>query len=507
MENSTRAIVNTIIQYFRTIINIVLSLYSTRLVLNALGVEDYGIFTLVSGIISLLSFIINAMVVTTQRYISFYSGHDNLSELKQIFSTSLMLHIVLGLLTVVLVEISGIFLFDYYLNISPQKIGVAKSIFHLSIFILFITFSSAPYRALLIAHENLVYISCIDIIDGILKLVFAIIISLISYDNLFIYVLMLSGLSVFNFLSFFIYDVNKYPECTLPRIKYISVQFIKEISNFAWWTIYSVGCITGRTQGVSLVLNHYFGVISNAAYGLALQVNGAFLFLSNSLLNALNPQIMKQEGCGNRERMLRLSEIESKFSFYLISMVAIPCIFELDSILHIWLGEIPQYAVYFCGFMIASSMIDSLTVGLGSANQAIGNIKIYSLVINTTKLITIFVISVGLWFYDSIYLVMPCYAALEAICALLRLAMLHKLYGLSISGYCKRVLIPEIWPVTASVLTCLLTTKYISHDYRFIMTMILSFMVFAITVYLLGLCNDEKEIINRNIKLITNKIL
>lgn len=506
MENSTRAIVNTFAQYFRTIVNVVLSLYSTRLILGALGVEDYGIFTLVSGVISLLAFIVNAMVVTTQRYVSFYSGYDDISVLKCIFSTSLTLHIILGILVVALVEFSGIFLFEDYLNISFDKINIARNIFHLSVIILLITFISAPYRALLIAHENLVYISIIDILDGILKLLFAICISLISNNGLFIYVLLLTGLSVFNFLSFFLYDLIKYPECIFPQIKYISFQFIKEISNFAWWTIYSVGCITGRTQGVSIVLNHYFGVIANAAYGLALQVNGAFLFLSNSLLNALNPQIMKLEGCGNRDKMFRLSEIESKFSFYLIAMVAIPCIFELNTILHFWLGEVPQYTVYFCGFIIASSIIDQLTVGLGSANQAIGNIKVYSLIINTTKLMTIVAIIICLKFIDTIYIVMPCYVILEAICAFLRLIMLRSLYGLSIKKFCKRVLIPEIWPVGASVLTCIAVITYVDCHYRFLITITLSIIVFSLSVYCLGLCNDEKEIINRNIKLIINKI-
>lgn len=500
MENSTRAIINTAAQYLKTIINVILSLYSTRLILNALGVEDYGIFTLVSGVISLLAFIVNAMVVTTQRYISYYSEHDNALVLKQIFSTSVFLHIVLGLLAAIFIEISGLFLFEDYLNISPDKIEVAKKVFHLSTVILVITFISAPYRALLIAHENLVYISIIDIVDGILKLLFAIWISRYCNDGLLLYVFLLTCLSVFNFLSFSIYDLVKYSECIFPRIKYLSLHFIKEISNFAWWTIYSVGCITGRTQGVSVVLNHYFGVIVNTAYGLALQVNGAFLFLSNSLLNALNPQIMKLEGCGNRDRMLRLAEIECKFSFFLLSMVAIPCIFELNTILKFWLGEVPEFSVYFCSFIIVSSMIDQLTVGLGSANQAMGNIKTYSLVVNTTKVLTIAIIIICLQYTHNIYFVMPCYVIVESVCALLRLVMLRKLAGLSINGFCKRVLLPEIFPVLISVLTCVLITKYIECNYRFILTIIASITMYISTIYLCGLCHDEKDIIIRNIR-------
>ena len=335
MNNSTRVVVNTVAQYTRTVINLCLSLYSTRLILSALGEDDYGIYTLIAGTVALLSFMVNALVVTTQRFLSFYFGRGDRERIKEIFCSSVVIHIVFGLVVALLVEGVGLFLFDGFFNIAPERIATARRVYHCVTVMLVLTFWAAPFRALLIAHENIVYISVVDVLDGVLKLVIALFVMAADGDKLMVYALLLCGIQLVNMLAFSVFDFWRYEECVVPRRRYFRLSYVKEISSFSGWTIYSVGCVTGRTHGFSIILNKFFSTAVNGAFGVALQVNGAVHNLATSIMNAMNPQIVKAEGAGQRERTLRLAAVESKFCFLIIGLVAIPCMVEMPALLHV----------------------------------------------------------------------------------------------------------------------------------------------------------------------------
>lgn len=495
MNNSSRVIANTAAQYIRTIINLCLSLYSTRVILDALGLADYGIYTLVAGVVSLLSFVINALVVTTQRYLSFYSGQNSYHKIKDVFYNSVIIHVALACVAGVFFEIAGLFLFDGVFNIDSSRIYAAKIVFHIVTINVIISFITAPFRAILIAHENIVFISIIDVIDGILKLIIAFVILRSSYDKLILYAFLLCCIQLFNLLIFISYDTNKYKECVLFPIRSINWSIIKEMAGFAIWTIYSIFCVTGRTQGVAIILNKFGGVVINAAYGIGMQVNGAISFLSQSVANAINPQIMKAEGAGNRNKMLRLAEIESKICFLLLSMFLIPCVFEMPGLLELWLGRVPEKSVYFCRMILIATLIDQLTVGLIAANQSIGKIKTYSLVINSIKLLTIPACIAGIYIFPNIYAIMYFYILFELICAISRLFFLKKTAGLSIFGFFKRVIFKELIPVLILTLYCYLIISNYSFNYRFIFTICSAVVVYFISICLFGMCDDEKQII------------
>lgn len=496
MNSAKRIVVNTAAQYVKTAINIVLSLYSTRLVLECLGVEDYGIYTLIAGIVSLLSFAVNALVTTTQRYMSFHAGKGNVDVQKDIFNNSLFIHIFLGVFVAICIELAGLFVFNGFVNIAEDRIYAAKVVYHYVTIMIVLSFFTAPYRAALVAHENIVYISIIDIIDGILKVVIAILISTSNGDRLITYATLLMSINMFNFLAFAIYSYIRFDECIAPKISRFNILYVKDIASFAGWTIYSIGCIVGRTQGISIIINKCFGVVVNAAYGVALQVNSAVMFLSNSILNSMNPQIMKAEGMGNREKMLRLAESESKFSFLILGAAVIPCIFEMESILSLWLKDVPEYSVHFCRLFLLASLIDQLTIGLGSANQAIGNIKLYSLVINTIKLVTIPVVLFCLYMSNNVHVVMGCFVLFEFICAICRLPFLKKTAGISITNYVIRVFAKEIIPIITITLSCYLITKYCFIPLRFLLTFSISIILYIASILMFGLNNDERTIIN-----------
>ena len=489
--------VNTIAQYTKTIINVLLSLYSTRLVLQVLGTEDYGIYSIVGGVVTMLSFITNSLITTTQRFLSFFQGQGDLRQQKLVFSNSVLLHLFLGLVIIFFLYLIGLFLFDNFLSIPKERVIAAYNVYNIISLTIFITFITSPFKALLVSHENIIYVSIIDVIDGGLKLFIAIVLCFISYDKLISYAWLLSVVSLFNFVAFVWYSFRNFKECTIPKLSEFNIKYVKDLFSFAFWNIYSTGCIVGRTQGIAVLINRFYGPLVNAAYGVAFTVSSAVQFVSSSLCNAMNPQIMKAEGQGNRLKMIRLAEIESKFGFLLIALVGIPCVFNMDVLLSIWLKDVPQYSVYFSQMVMLSAIIDQLTIGLVAANQAVGNIRMYSLVINSIKLFTLPVSFLFLYTGFEVESVMICYLIFELICAVARIFFLQKTAGLNYLGFLEKVFLKELIPILILIVTCFLVYIYIEIPYiKVLLMFFLSSIIYIISIYFFALCDDEKIIIN-----------
>lgn len=496
MNSSTRVIVNTTAQYAKTFVNIILTLFSARLILEALGVTDFGLYSLLAGVTSMLAFATNALASTTQRFLSYHQGKSGIEQQKDIFANSFYIQLSLGLLTLVVLLALTPFLFDGILNVPTERVEAAQWTYVIVAIILFVTFLCTPYRAILISHENIVYITIIDIIDGILKVVLAVALFHISYDRLIGYALFLLSIQVFNLMSIAIYAIKKYEECSIPSARRIHKKYIKDISSYAGWNIYSVGCVMGRTQGIAILINHFFGAAVNAAYGLGFQIAGYVNFMSESLMNAIRPQIVRAEGEGNRERMLWLSEIASKFSFYLLSCLAIPCIFEMETLLTLWLGKVPEYAVLFCRMVLIASIVDSLTCGLGMANQAIGNIKQYSLAVNSVKLLTLPATLICIKVGFPILGIAVCYVSFEFLCAMIRLPFVKKNGGLDVVRFVKNVFAKDVIPFSVFVIITAVLATYLNFAFSFILTFAIAISIYIVTIYLFGITEVEREIIN-----------
>jgi len=495
MRGSDRVIVNTAAQYIRSAVNLCLSLISARLILSALGVEDYGVYSLVASTVTLLSFVINAMVVTTQRFLSFYTGRNEPDRLKEIFANSLVVHVVLAVILAGVFEVAGIFLFDGFLNISQDRMSAARIVFHIVTLNVIISFVTAPFRALLIARENIVYVSVVEVLDAVMRLVIAYLLTMCVSDRLVLYAALLCGVSAVNLMLYAVYDAKKYEECVRPAKHMLRASVIKEMGRFSTWTIYSIFCITGRTQGVAIIINRFFGVVMNAAYGIGMQVHNAVAFLSQSVANAMNPQIMKAEGAGDRKKMLRLAEVESKLCFMLLSMFLVPCVAEMPALLSVWLGKVPDYSVFFCRGLLVATLLDQLTIGLGAANQAIGRIRNYSLAVNTIKFLTVPAIVAGLYFTKDYHLIMFLYVVFEFACAMARLYFLKRTAGLSVVSFVKNVFARELLPILLLVSYCASLVRFVDIEYRFILTLVSAPVLYAAVIYCVGLCPDEKEII------------
>lgn len=495
MTNSQRIIVNTFAQYTRTIINVCLSLYSTRLVLSILGQSDYGIFSVIAGVVAMLSFVTNALTITTQRYLSYHHGKQDAEQLHLVFGNSMLLHLLIGGGLALILCAIGPWVSHEFLNIDPARQNAALMVYIAAVVMLMLTFITAPIRALFIARENIVYISTIDVVDGVLRLAIAVVLSKMSGDHLKAYAGMLVGISVINLLAFVIYAACKFPEFHWPRWKEFDKKHMGELSNFAGWTVYSAGCVIARNQGIAIVINLIYGTVVNSAYGIAQQVSGAVQFVSTSILQAMNPQIMKAEGAGERNRMLRLCEYESKYAFLLLSIVAIPLIAEMDTILALWLKQVPQHASMFCRFILIAALCDQLSIGLTSANQAIGRIRTYTLVFYTLKLLVVILGWILLKIGLPLASIMWCYVAVELTGSIIRLPLMKHIANIDVWGFCKRIFARILIPCITMVGTSYVVTNYIESPWRIAYTTAACVLVGAITIWFTALSKEEKTYI------------
>lgn len=463
--------------------------------MGALGVDDYGIYSLVAGIVALLSFFTNSLVGSTQRFLSYAQGKGDQVHLKSVFSNSLLLHILLGACTTIILIAITPLLFNGFLNINPTRIVAAKYIYCQVIAMVYVSFIAAPYRALLISHENIIYTSFVDVLDGVLKVGLAILLTYIAYDKLILYGWMMLSISIFNLLAFSIYCHLKYSECILPRFKLFNIKYIKQLMSFTGWIVYASASIAIRNQGLAIILNRHFGTAINAAYGIGGQISGMVSFVSTSLQNAISPQLTAAEGSGNRTRMWFLANLENKFAFLLLASIGIPTLFEMQTILEIWLPNVPENSRLFGITFLLMQIIDMLTIGYVAANRAIGKkIGIYTILTYTPKLL---IMPFG-WFLlhteQPLWSICFTMIIIEFCCMLLRIPPLIHEDGFNIHETIN-VFIKSIPPCVAGILPCI-AFMFINIPLRFLFTYIFSFSFFAITAYQLSLTTMERHKIN-----------
>ncbi len=494
MTSSTRLIANTLAQNFKTIINIFLSLYSTRIVISALGDADYGIYMLVAGVVSLLSYLSNTLVITTQRHLSYCNGAGKDDDTRLFFANSYMLHWLLGLgLAFVCLCLTSV-VFDFgILNIQADKIGEAKIVYVLVVVSVLLTFITSPFKALLISHENIVYLSIVDVLDGILKLGLVFLLFVFEDCRLILYSAIMSCVMLFHFLLLLVYCLRNYNESIfLPRLRLWNNRVQYQILGFATWTLYGMFCVYVRTQGVAVIVNRLFGTIANAAYGIATQVFGSIQFFSQAIMNAISPQIIKAEGANDRNRSIRLSLLASKYCFLMSALIVIPLSYELPSILKIWLTDVPDFAEVFCLMMLISSLADQISTGLGSLNQAIGRLRTYTLITYTTKIL---VIPVSLVMINQGYgweCIVLGYFVFELLSAIVRIPLLVHTAGVSVKDYLLQVPFRVLCPtLTMCIVGYVIVNYTFQSEYRFLLTIAATIFAGIVSILLTSL--DARE--------------
>lgn len=497
MQAANKVALNTGILYGRMLLTMAISLYATRLVLNALGSTDYGIFNLVAGVVAMLSFLNAAMTTSTQRYLSYHQGKNDIQMQKRVFTNSLLLHFLIGIALLVILEVTGLFLFNGFLNIPADRIHDAKVIYHFMSATVFFTVLAVPFNGSLVAHENMLWVAIVNVVESLLKLGVAVLLLFLAHDKLMVYGLLMSAISIVSFVLYAVFCFRKYQECTLVGLFKGDKVLIRELGSFAGWNLFGSLCGVGRSQGLAVLLNIFLGAVANAAYGIANQVASQLNFFSATMLRALNPQIMKSEGQGDRNRMLRLSLIASKFGFFLLAMIAIPCIFEMPAILVLWLKNVPESTVMFCRLILIGTLINQLTIGLQSAIQATGKIKTYQAVIGSLILLNLPVSYLLLANHFPPYFVLVSFCLFELLACIARLYFLNIKAGLLLKDYLGRVLFKVVLPTAVNILVCVVIGNVFHGPVRILITLVCSFSAFFLMIYWFGLNTDEKEMIQK----------
>ena len=486
-KDSQKIVVNTGILLTRLILSTLISLFSTRIVLQALGNSDFGIFSLISGLILMLAFLSAALGTSTQRFLSYHHGVGDMTLLKKVFTNSLFLHIVIGLFIVTLILGVGYFLFHGFLNIRPERIGAAQIIYIGTAIAFFFNIISVPFTGLLTANENQLWTAIVNLIESFSRLGIAYYLFYTHGDKLVVYGLLMASNLVMKCILFAVYCFKKYPECTLKGLFKVDKTLIKEMTSFASWNLFGVICSLGRFQGLAIILNRFYGTVANAAYGISNQIGTQLNYFSESLLVAVNPQIMRSEGLNDRKKMLNLSMLASKFGTLIMSGVSIPILFELPAILHLWLKEVPPNTTIFCNLTILAILINQETVGLQSAVQAIGKIKMYQIVMGSLLMLNLpvayLLLSLGFQSYWAILV----FVILEIIACIFRILFVRKLGNLSIKEYIRKVFLKQLIPSLVSVLICWICVRFIDFQWRWFVTLNVSLLFFAGSVYLFSL--------------------
>lgn len=500
MNRTNRIVFNTGIQYLKTFLNVVIMLYTSRLVLDALGVDDFGIYSLVGGIVSMLTFIQGSLTTTTQRYLSYYQGQKDMGKQILYFNNSIIIQIALS--TVLCLLMIGVmdWLFDVVIYISPNRIEAAKFVYACTIVTLFFNMACSPFLAVLIAHENILYSSIVQIADTILKLPIAIALYYLSAGRLEFFAAGLSSLYILNFALYFLYCIRKYNECTKFSFRSYSNQVARNIFSFMGWTFYGTGCTVFKNQGLAIVINRFIGTAANSAFGIALQMSGQIYAISLAIMTAIRPQIARSEGEGDRNRVYRMADISSKYSFFLLSLFSLPTIFEMDALLGIWLKKVPEYTTLFCQFILLDLLFNALTSGHEESNRAIGNLKWFTLITNSVR-IFIPIVAFLLFKYTvcSIHTILIVSIGIILLGAFLRIIYFKIIYSYSIKCYLKNVLLR----IAPSAAIGILVGYYASCLLNFIITYMVSMFLMSFVFYYTGLLDKEKLAI----KAITTKLI
>lgn len=389
MTNAQRVLINTTALYARVAVTMVLGLLTSRLILSTLGVVDFGLYSVVAGIMGFMAFLNGAMSTSSQRHITHCLGRGDLIQVNRIFKTAFFLHASLAVLLVTLGETIGLWFLTYVLNIPESRSEAVFWIYQFNVFSTALYVVSVPYQALLTAHEALVSVSIIGITQTVLSFFLALLIVYAPGDKLVFYVMGSSVIAIFMRLTQMMLCRNRYAESRLNTANQINKDLTVELMSFSGWNLFGSLSVVGRFQGVAFLLNIFFGPSVNAAYGIASQVSGAMSNLTQSMLQAVSPRLVKEEGAGNRKRMFELSLLTSKYGFFIACLFGIPLFATMDSILELWLNSPPQHSTTFCRIILLMFICDQLSSGFGLVVSAIGQVARYQIIIGSIQLSTI----------------------------------------------------------------------------------------------------------------------
>lgn len=502
--NNKRIAKNTLFMYFRMIFVMVISLFTSRINLQSLGIEDYGIYNVVGGFVAMFTVFSNALSAAIQRFITFEIGKEKDGRIKSVFSTSVTIMIVIAIVLMVASDIVGIWFINNKMVLPDDRIYAATWVLHFSIITFGINLISVPYNAAIIAHERLSAFAYISIYEVVFKLIICYCLFISPVDRLILWAVMLALLQVSVRFIYGLYCKRHFEECSYTPM--IDKSLFKDIAAYAGWSTFGLVAFTCYTQGLNMLLNIFFGPIVNAARGIAVQVQHAVQGFSTNFQVAMNPQIIKSYAQNDMDRLYTLLFSATRYCFYMLLFLSLPIVLETPMILSIWLGEYPEHTVNFIRLILILITFDSSFGGpISTAQTATGKIKIYQIVVGGIMLLILPIAYLILKIFhtcpETVYYV---YMGAVVFAHLARMIIIRGMINLSLTRYFKNVIMPIVYVVVTALPIPLTAYYYMPKDSygSLLVVCILSVACVSFAVYNFGVTASERGIVNSKIKTI-----
>ena len=488
--NNRRIAKNAVMLYIRMFLAMVVGLYTSRVVLNVLGVEDYGIYGVVGGVIAMLGFLNASMSGATSRFLTYELGKGDKKRLAETFSSALIVHMGIALIVLLFAETVGLWFVMHKLVIPAERMGAAHWVYQLSILSSMLAITQVPYNALIIAHEEMDIYAWVEILHVVLKLLIVYVLVIGHMDKLKLYAVLVLAVGAFIMMVYRLYCLRHFKESRFHWIWDKSI--LKPMLNFSWQTIIAHMSFSFRQQGTNFALNMVFGVIVNAASGIASTVNGIISQFSANIIAAFNPQIIKQYAQGDFKSSCRLIISASKYSTLLILLIIIPFEFEAEQILRLWLGQVPQYAVHFNRLMMLS-LLTCVTNPVYIGLTANGNIKSYSLLQASLYVVCPFIIYLLCYAYRMPELAYVVIIAVQFIAGILVVIIFkYRVPEFSVTRYLRMALFAVALPSCVSVAACFAVYRAMSPDWMRLLLLVLINAVILCGLTFAGLTRVER---------------
>lgn len=491
-SNNKRLAKNTIILYFRMIITMIIGLFTSRVVLSTLGVEDYGINNIVGGFVSMFTFLNATLTSGTQRFLTYALGENDFNKQKATFSTTFIIHLFIGIVIAFIIITIG-FSMMKKLNIPDYRMDAAEYVFICSTITVILGITQVPYTASIVAHENMKIYAYMTIFDSLAKLIIAY--SLLyaeNIDKLKLYAVLLLLFSVINLLIYRIYCIKKYPECKFSFI--YDKKILKSIMSFSGWNIMGTLAVMGSGHGVNIVLNLFFGPIINTARAISVQVNSLAMNFVGNFLTALNPQIVKYHASQEYKKLNNLIYNSSKFSGLLTLYVIIPLSVEIKFLLYLWLGEYPKETIYFTQIILLQSLVTTLTRPIIIGLHATGNLKWSNILSSSILLLIVPVTYFLLKINTNIYIVLLINVIPWLLECLINSIILRRYIGFSFLKFYKSVYLPIILLTIICYIILISIYPFISNEWiRLISLSIINTIILSALIFFIVLSKTQKE--------------
>ena len=478
----------------RMLLLLVVSLYTSRIVLATLGIEDYGVYNVVGGVVTMFMFLNAAMGNSSHRYIAFALGKGDEKELHDVVCATCMVHWILAGVIFILAETIGLWFLHYKLVIPNGRMVAAEWVFQFSVIACMVNIISVPYNAMIIAHEKMGAFAFISIMDAVLKLLIVYVIQITEHDKLIFYAAFVLCVNILDRLIYQVYCKRRFPES--KNIRFKNYPQLKEMISFAGWSLIGNLIYMGYTQGINIMLNIFFGPVVNAARGIAHQVESAVKGFVTNFQTAANPQITKSYAVQDFNRMHSLIFMSSKFSYCLLLILVLPIIIEADTVLNLWLVEVPEHTIAFLRITLLSLLIGSLENPIGTANNATGKIKKYQIVVACFNVLIILLSYVLLrlgYQPESVFIVQ---LGITVIVQFVKVYLVKGPIHLSMREYLKRIIMPLCFTTIASVLLPIIVCLFLKDGIiRLCIVGVISVLSVLIVSYCVALNGDERNVV------------